>query len=92
MSEAKLKKNKIFKVVLLGGSGVGKSCLVLRYVTQNFVSNPNKTVSAGYFSKIVQTKTNNRIKLELWDTAGEEKYDSIAPIYYRLIIICIYLT
>ena len=83
MSEIELKQIKSFKVVLLGGSGVGKSCLVFRYITGKFVPNPNKTVNAGYFSTVVELQTNKNIKLEIWDTAGEEMYDSIAPIYYR---------
>jgi Ras-related protein Rab-22 len=75
-------KPREVKVVLLGDTGVGKSSLVLRFVTNNFKPFSESTIGASFMSKmiIVSGKT---IKYQIWDTAGQEKYHSLAPMYYR---------
>ncbi|KAL3762901.1 hypothetical protein ACHAWU_001048 [Discostella pseudostelligera] len=89
------------KVVLLGESGVGKSSLCLRFVTNEFRPYSEATIGASFMSKSVVipmenknststttedsvTKINQRnIGFKIWDTAGQEKYRSLAPMYYR---------
>jgi len=71
------------KLVLLGDSGVGKSCLVLRYVRGQFDEQSKITVGAAFMSHQMITPDGKSLKFEIWDTAGQERYLSLAPLYYR---------
>lgn len=75
-------KPREVKVVLLGDTGVGKSSLVLRFVTNNFKPYSESTIGASFMSKMI-TVSSKQIKFQIWDTAGQEKYHSLAPMYYR---------
>lgn len=75
-------KPREVKVVLLGDTGVGKSSLVLRFVTNNFKPYSESTIGASFMSKMI-TIDSKQIKFQVWDTAGQEKYHSLAPMYYR---------
>eukprot|EP00735_Rhodelphis_limneticus_P001050 TRINITY_DN11601_c0_g1::TRINITY_DN11601_c0_g1_i1::g.21983::m.21983 TRINITY_DN11601_c0_g1::TRINITY_DN11601_c0_g1_i1::g.21983 ORF type:complete len:198 (+),score=41.10,sp/Q9SN68/RAF2B_ARATH/52.36/4e-62,Ras/PF00071.17/4.8e-52,Miro/PF08477.8/1.8e-18,Arf/PF00025.16/3.3e-10,Gtr1_RagA/PF04670.7/8.3e-07,MMR_HSR1/PF01926.18/7.2e-06,GTP_EFTU/PF00009.22/0.0013,DUF258/PF03193.11/0.0013,NTPase_1/PF03266.10/0.0027,SRPRB/PF09439.5/0.0069,ABC_tran/PF00005.22/0.011,DUF815/PF05673.8/0.091,DUF815/PF05673.8/4.2e+02 len=70
------------KVVLLGDTGVGKSSLVLRFVTNQYRDYSESTIGASFLTKTVRNGDES-IKFQIWDTAGQEKYHSLAPIYYR---------
>jgi len=70
------------KVVVLGNTGVGKTCLVTSYVTGNFPQGVAPTIGAAYLSKDIDVGR-SRVKLQIWDTAGQERFRSMAPIYYR---------
>lgn len=70
------------KVVLLGDTGVGKSSIVLRFVTNSFEKYSESTIGASFMSKLIQVGA-SPIKFQIWDTAGQEKYHSLAPMYYR---------
>ena len=70
------------KVVLLGDAGVGKSSLVLRFVTNSFDKYSESTIGASFMSKLLLVD-GAPIKYQIWDTAGQEKYHSLAPLYYR---------
>eukprot|EP00164_Ancoracysta_twista_P002042 GFYU01002690.1.p1 GENE.GFYU01002690.1~~GFYU01002690.1.p1 ORF type:complete len:204 (-),score=42.57 GFYU01002690.1:416-1027(-) len=70
------------KVVLLGDSGVGKSSLVLRFVANHFKNYSESTIGASFLSKTIFVD-DAAIKYQIWDTAGQEKYHSLAPMYYR---------
>ena len=70
------------KIVLLGDAGVGKSSIVLRYVTDSFKTDADGTVGASYMGKIVNFN-DYMVKLNIWDTAGQERYHSLAKMYYR---------
>ena len=71
------------KVVLLGDTGVGKSSLAQRYVTNTFKPYCESTIGASFMSKMILDETRAPLKLQIWDTAGQEKYHSLAPMYYR---------
>ncbi|XP_077169865.1 ras-related protein Rab-17 [Paroedura picta] len=71
----------IFKVVLLGSSSVGKSSLAYRYVKKDF-RDSLPTVGCSFFNQCV-TLDATTVKLEIWDTAGQEKYHSVCHLYYR---------
>ncbi|XP_025836915.1 ras-related protein Rab-21 [Agrilus planipennis] len=75
-------KTHNFKVVLLGEGCVGKTSLVLRYVEDKFNSNHISTVQASFLSKKVNIE-GNRINLAIWDTAGQEQFHALGPLYYR---------
>ncbi|KAK6387570.1 hypothetical protein LTS17_000839 [Exophiala oligosperma] len=75
------------KIVLLGPSGTGKSCLLHRFVKSEWRVLSSQTIGVEFSSKIVKcgTAPNNRrrIKLQLWDTAGTERFRSVSRSYYR---------
>jgi len=76
--------NKIFqfKLVLLGESAVGKSSLVLRFVKGQFLEYQESTIGAAFLTQTV-CLNDITVKFELCDTAGQERYHSLAPMYYR---------
>eukprot|EP00299_Pterocystis_sp_00344_P016764 c840_g1_i1.p1 GENE.c840_g1_i1~~c840_g1_i1.p1 ORF type:complete len:199 (-),score=28.50 c840_g1_i1:60-629(-) len=70
------------KVVLLGDAGVGKTSLVLRFVSNHFKEYSESTIGASFMSKTIVVN-DTAFKFQIWDTAGQEKYHSLAPMYYR---------
>lgn len=75
-------KSYSFKIVLMGESGVGKSSIALRIVSDKYIANTEATIGASYFSKILQTEE-ECLHFNIWDTAGQEKYHCLIPMYYR---------
>ena len=71
-----------FKLVLLGDSAVGKSCLVVRFVRDEFFEFQEPTIGAAFLTQTVALD-DATVKFEIWDTAGQERYRSLAPMYYR---------
>ena len=72
------------KVVLLGDSGVGKTCIISRYISGAFDNNSPSTNGASYASKILTFENLNKtISLDIWDTAGQEKYKSLTKFFYK---------
>ncbi|KAI6181667.1 Ras-related protein Rab-21 [Aphelenchoides besseyi] len=71
-----------FKIVLLGEGAVGKSSILMRYVDDKFVENRESTIQAAFAAKKICVE-DRQIDLNIWDTAGQEKFHSLGPIYYR---------
>ena len=89
-----LRKNKdydyIFKLVLIGDTCVGKSCILVRFSDDIFDDNYVTTIGVDFRFKTMAIK-NKIVKIQIWDTAGQERYRSITTAYYRgaaAIIIC----
>ena len=71
------------KVVLVGDSGVGKTCIIQRYVNNNFNENTESTSASTYTYKVVDYKQFNKsISFDIWDTAGQELYRALAKNFY----------
>uniref|UniRef100_K1QPC2 Ras-related protein Rab-31 n=1 Tax=Magallana gigas TaxID=29159 RepID=K1QPC2_MAGGI len=70
------------KVCLLGESGVGKSSIVLRFVSDSFKGALESTIGASFMTKRLEVGDVS-YQFQIWDTAGQEKYRSLAPMYYR---------
>ena len=70
------------KLVILGASGVGKTCLGLRFVKDTFVTYTASTIGASFLVKEL-TVDKQKVSLQIWDTAGQERFRSMAPLYYR---------
>jgi len=70
------------KVVVIGNTGVGKTCIVLRYVQGKFVMHTASTIGASFMIKKLFLD-NCRLTLQIWDTAGQERFRSMGPMYYR---------
>lgn len=74
------------KIILLGPSGSGKSCLLHRFVKDEWRVLSSQTIGVEFASKIIRVGTGarrKRIKLQLWDTAGTERFRSVSRSYYR---------
>lgn len=71
-----------YKLVLLGDTAVGKSCLVVRFVRDEFFEFQEPTIGAAFLTQTI-TLEDATVKFEIWDTAGQERYRSLAPMYYR---------
>ena len=81
---ASVRKHPCCKVVLLGDSGVGKTCIISRYISGAFDQNSPSTNGASYASKIITFENLNKtISLDIWDTAGQEKYKSLTKFFYK---------
>jgi small GTP-binding protein len=70
------------KIIIIGDSGVGKSNILLRYSEGKFVENYMMTIGINYVFKVIELD-GIKIKLQIWDTAGQDKYKTITQNYYR---------
>jgi small GTP-binding protein len=70
------------KVVVLGSSGVGKTCIACRFVKNQFAPYIASTIGASFLVKQVAVN-GQKVTLQIWDTAGQERFRSMAPLYYR---------
>ena len=70
------------KLVTLGESGVGKTSVINRYITGSFPESSKPTIGAAFITKEVKFG-NETYNLMIWDTAGQEEYRGLAPMYYR---------
>jgi Ras-related protein Rab-5C len=70
------------KIVLIGATGVGKTCVVKRATTGVFEGGTMPTLGASYTSKVVSVNAETA-RLLIWDTAGQERYRGITHMYYR---------
>ena len=78
------------KVVLIGESGVGKTSIITRYITNEFKSKLMATSGANYITKyIILEDENQSIKFDIWDTAGQEKFRALAKVFYKNAAVCI---
>jgi len=71
-----------FKIIVLGDSGVGKSCLTNRAIRDNFQENFSPTIGFEFFTFIVKIE-DKIIKLQIWDTCGQEMYRSLISNFYH---------
>lgn len=72
----------LFKLLLIGDSGVGKSCLLLRFADQTYTPNYISTIGVDFKIRTIDLD-GKTIKLQIWDTAGQERFRTITSSYYR---------
>ena len=82
-----LKKSKSdelpsYKVLIIGDQGIGKTSLIHRYIDDEFKENNVFTIGLDYQEKTVQVSPEDKILLKIWDTAGSEKFHSIAQSFF----------
>ena len=84
MKDVKNSKNKSIKIVLIGNSGVGKTCISQKYINENkeIDLEHNSTIGANYFQKVLEIDGKTLV-LYIWDTAGQEKYRSMGKMFYK---------
>ena len=85
-----MKKNKlstsmdcVYKVLLLGDSTVGKTCVLLKYTDKIFQETHMMTIGLDYRLKVMQLQSGKEVKLQIWDTAGQDRFRSITKNYYK---------
>ena len=71
-----------FKILTIGESGVGKTCILRRFVENKFLKNHLATIGIDFKTKTL-TINNQEIKLKIWDTAGQERFRNITTQYYK---------
>jgi Ras-related protein Rab-1A len=72
----------VFKVLIIGNSGVGKSCLLLRFAEDMFSDNYISAIGVDFKIHKIEIEGKS-IKLQLWDTTGQERFRTITKSYYR---------
>lgn len=76
------------KIVFLGDVDTGKTSLILRYIKKRFIADPTATLQGQlYISKIIAHGV--KVKLQIWDTAGQEKFGPMTALYYRKSHVCV---
>lgn len=72
----------LFKYIIVGDSSVGKSCLLLQFTDKRFKKDHDITIGVEFGTRLIDIN-NQKIKLQIWDTAGQESFKSITRCYYR---------
>uniref|UniRef100_A0A9J2PDI4 Ras-related protein Rab-43 n=1 Tax=Ascaris lumbricoides TaxID=6252 RepID=A0A9J2PDI4_ASCLU len=84
----------LFKIVLIGDMGVGKTCVVQRFKNGTFIERQGTTIGVDFTMKTLVIE-GKRVKLQIWDTGGQERFRTITQSYYRSangIILCYDMT
>ena len=71
-----------FKLIVIGDSGVGKTCIIRRFVSNEFSDETLSTDGVNYSKKEISFE-DKTVQLDLWDTAGQEQYRSLTKIFYK---------
>ena len=77
---------KRIKIIIIGESGVGKTCIIKKFIYDEYNNNEFPTNSLSFATKNIKISQNNgeqELKLEVWDTVGQEKYKAMAQIFFK---------
>ena len=77
------KKEFLYKILILGDSSVGKTCFLTRYADNTFQEVHMSTIGIDYKLKNVKMEDGKIVKLQIWDTAGQDRFRSITKNYYK---------
>jgi Ras-related protein Rab-2A len=75
-------EEQLFRVIIVGDTGVGKSCILMRFSEDKFNENHDVTIGVEFGTRSLKVN-NQTIKLQIWDTAGQESFRSITRSFYR---------
>lgn len=78
----------LFKIIIIGDSGVGKSNLLSRFAKDTFEAQCKPTIGVEFYNKTIELE-NSVIKAQIWDTAGQERFKSVTSAYYRGAVGCL---
>ena len=73
----------VYKILLLGDSTVGKTCILMQYTDKTFQDVHMSTIGLDYRLRSMTLKNGKNIKLQIWDTAGQDRFRAITKNYYR---------
>ena len=73
----------VYKVLLLGDTTVGKTCFLMKYTDKTFQDIHMATIGLDYRLKSMKLKNGKNIKLQIWDTAGQDRFRAITKNYYK---------
>lgn len=76
----------IYKYITIGDTGVGKSSMTTQYIDNRFSKDYSMTIGVEFSQKIIVAEDGTRIKIQIWDTAGQEAFRSITMSYYRGVV------
>ena len=71
------------KVVLIGESGVGKTCIIAQFINKTFDPNVVSSLTSQYIRKNIELPEGKNVLMDIWDTAGQEKHRALAKIFYK---------
>ena len=80
--DSEIKYDYMFRYIIVGDSNVGKSCLLLQFTDNKFRQNHEATIGVEFGGKTIQL-SEKTIKIQIWDTAGQEVYQAITRGYYK---------
>ncbi|KTG02000.1 hypothetical protein cypCar_00037993 [Cyprinus carpio] len=75
-------KEHLYKILVIGDLGVGKTSIIKRYVHQNFSANYRATIGVDFALKVLNLDQET-VRLQLWDIAGQERFGNMTRVYYR---------
>ncbi|XP_076024837.1 ras-related protein Rab-38 [Genypterus blacodes] len=78
-----MQQEYLFKILVIGELGVGKTSIIKRYVHQIFSQHYRATIGVDFALKVLQWNHDTVIRLQLWDIAGQERYGNMTRVYYR---------
>lgn len=73
----------LFKYILVGNSGCGKTCLLLQFIDKRFEPTHDLTIGVEFGARMVSAQGDRKVKIQAWDCAGSESFRSITRSYYR---------
>jgi Ras-related protein Rab-7A len=76
------RQKKLLKVIILGNSGVGKTCLMNQYVKKQFTNHYKATIGADFLTQEIMLE-DKMVTMQIWDTAGQERFQSLGMAFYR---------
>ena len=83
MTEGDNSSESVYKVLLLGDSTVGKTCFLMRYTDNTFQEIHMSTIGLDYRLKSMTLKSGKNVKVQIWDTAGQDRFRAITKNYYK---------
>ncbi|KAG7490745.1 hypothetical protein JOB18_041399 [Solea senegalensis] len=82
MTAAPYNYSYIFKYIIIGDMGVGKSCLLHQFTEKKFMADCPHTIGVEFGTRIMEVHS-QKVKLQIWDTAGQERFRAVTRSYYR---------
>ncbi|XP_017838751.1 ras-related protein Rab-32 isoform X3 [Drosophila busckii] len=83
MSPSGEKREHLYKILVIGELGTGKTSFIKRYVHQFFSQNYRATIGVDFALKVLQWDANTIVRLQLWDIAGQERFGNMTRVYYK---------
>ncbi|XP_031629766.1 ras-related protein Rab-32 isoform X4 [Contarinia nasturtii] len=83
MSSSPEKREHLYKILVIGELGTGKTSFIKRYVHQFFSQNYRATIGVDFALKVLNWDQNTIIRLQLWDIAGQERFGNMTRVYYK---------